>query len=125
MGDGKNGTLTVEVAGRGRGKFRVHAGRTVLDRARTGHRTSFVLAPGPHRIQLRQGLDRSNTVTVDVPADGRVRVGARRTWYEALLSLPPLLSLVLDRGRPLLGLLPLPAAAAVPGVTVRLRVVEP
>ncbi|MFB7948973.1 hypothetical protein ACFC6L_29120 [Kitasatospora phosalacinea] len=124
MGNG-NGTLTVEVAGRGRGKFRVYTGRTVLARARTGHRTPFVLAPGPHRIRLRQGLDRSNTVTVDVPADGRVRVAARRTRYEAVLLLPPLLALVSGQEWLVAGLLPLPAVAAVPGVTVRLRVVEP
>ncbi|MFD7733671.1 hypothetical protein ACFV6F_25245 [Kitasatospora phosalacinea] len=123
--DNGNGTLTVEVAGRGRGKFRVLTGRTVLDWARVGRSSHFVLAPGPHRIRVGRGLDRSNTVTVDVPAGGRVRVEARSTRYALAFVLPPLLVLALGQDWLILGELPLLAAAAFPGVTVRLRVVEP
>ncbi|WP_282205882.1 hypothetical protein [Kitasatospora fiedleri] len=128
----ENGRLMVKAPKQGRGKFRVYTGRTVLDWARPGGNTPFVLPPGPHRVQVRRGLDRSNTVTVDVPAAGRVQVEVHGTWAgPALLPAGAAALLLTSRlgfdGSPwsLLAWLPLLLVPLLPGTGLRLRVVEP
>ncbi|MGW4803733.1 hypothetical protein [Kitasatospora sp. NPDC004272] len=129
--DTDNGRLMVKVPKQGRGKYRVYTGRTVLDWARPGGNTPFVLPPGIHRVQVRRGLDRSNTVTVDVPAAGTVQAEVRGTWFgPAVLLAGAAVLLLVGRlgfdGSPwsLLAWLPLPLATLLPGTGVRLRVAE-
>jgi len=130
MGDG-NGTLMVKVPREGRGKFRVYTGRTVLDWAKAGGNTPFALASGTHRVQVRRGLDRSNTVAVDVPAGGRVQVELRDNRFAPLLWFVPLLVSLAARfvwhtdllWPQLLGL-PFPLLLCLPGGVFKLRVTE-
>ncbi|MFD7733670.1 hypothetical protein ACFV6F_25240 [Kitasatospora phosalacinea] len=125
--DGRSGILMVRVAGPGRSRFRIDSGGTALGWAEPGGTTPVVLAPGTHRIRLRAArFVRTNAVDVNVPAGGRVRVELRNTYLIVLLLVPIAVAVFFGRTYGL-GAMALFSATlhGVPGVTVRLRVVEP
>ncbi|MFJ5921907.1 hypothetical protein ACIQF6_04760 [Kitasatospora sp. NPDC092948] len=123
---GENGTLRVRIAGRSVGRLRVCTGDTVLGRAGNGANTPFVLAPGTHRIRVRGGWPvRSNTVTVDVPADGRVQLAVRTTWIDLAMMVPAPLYWLTGQLWALASMIPiLVLIYGVPGTLVGLRAVE-